>query len=274
MNIAEQYISDEIADLDEFPEFDLAIQKINEYRDSEQKPIKQVILDKWSISDKEIHELVISVFTAILSYQKSEVEITYQALIGMINNKIKLNDELDRVKIAADVIGCLVSAELLVMTSEVRKEHVISTEFEFDDIPVRDDHPVKFSRPMPMKKNHNKEGHVMCGNPMKHHDLPVRLAHLNRMNKVRFSLDQDFIAEYDEYPSTPPDTEQKEAQVDLFVERSALKYEEIGTDVFYINHKYDSRGRVYSSNHYVNPQGISFKKAVICFANAEVVQGD
>jgi DNA-directed RNA polymerase len=40
---------------------------------------------------------------------------------------------------------------------------------------------------------------------------------------------------------------------------------------FYMTHKYDKRGRTYSQGYHINPQGNDWNKAVIEFADKEVI---
>ena len=43
------------------------------------------------------------------------------------------------------------------------------------------------------------------------------------------------------------------------------------SDKFYLTHRYDKRGRTYAQGYHVNPQGNSWNKAIINFANKEVI---
>ena len=43
----------------------------------------------------------------------------------------------------------------------------------------------------------------------------------------------------------------------------------VKAEKLYINHKPDTRGRIYAVGYYINPQGTSFKKAMLQLANKE-----
>ena len=40
---------------------------------------------------------------------------------------------------------------------------------------------------------------------------------------------------------------------------------------FYLTHRYDKRGRTYAQGYYINPQGNEWNKAVLEFADKEIV---
>lgn len=267
---AEEFVKSEVEAEGGLPEITKAVELIQEYREKEWYDSKRAILDSWDISDDGIYELVIAVFTVVLS---NEI-LTYQTAVGLLERKIKLPEELHRIEIIADVIGLICMADLIDITSKTGEYHEISTEYVIENIPEPESHLTKFYRPQPIEGNFSDElGSIILGHSMNRHDGFVRLSHLNRMAQIRFKLDQDFIQKYEEEPKKAPDTEEKEAQWEFFKEKSTEKYEEAGDKYFYIPHKYDSRGRVYADSYYLNPQGISYKKAIIQLADAEVVEG-
>ena len=263
MNKAEMFVANEVKQYD-MPEITQAIQLIRKYKKTKTYESKQLILDDWDINDKELYELVISIFTVILYNE----ELTFQAAVGLLNQKIKLSDELSQIKIIADVIGIVINTGLIDIDSVIGDYHVLSTQYAITDIPETDKHAVILFRPQPIEDNMK----VFNGHAMNKHDGYFRLAHLNRMTQISFKLDQEFISEYEECSNAELDTEQKETQWELFRDKSTEKYQEVNSKEFYIKHNYDSRGRCYSENYYLNPQGISYKKAIIQLTKTELVE--
>jgi DNA-directed RNA polymerase len=54
--------------------------------------------------------------------------------------------------------------------------------------------------------------------------------------------------------------------------KDVMTHLEIADNEFYLTHKYDKRGRIYCQGYHVNYQGTPWNKAVIQFANEEIVE--
>ena len=160
---------------------------------------------------------------------------------------------------------------------------------------IRDDLD-RFQYPLPMvveprKLEHNKstahlskevkDGSVILRN--NHHDEDVCLDHLNRMNRIKFALNNDvatMIKNSWRNLDKPKDGETKkdfEKRV-----RAFDKYDRTAKDVmalvtqcgneFYLTHKYDKRGRIYAQGYHISYQGAPWNKAVIELADRELVE--
>ncbi len=117
-----------------------------------------------------------------------------------------------------------------------------------------------------------------------HHDHDVCLDHLNRMNKVKLKLDMDTALTIKntwghlDKPKAEEDYGEYQKRV-----RAFEKYDRTAKDVldhlgiaaggeFYLTHKYDKRGRTYCQGYHCTYQGPTWNKAVIAFANEELVE--
>ena len=62
-------------------------------------------------------------------------------------------------------------------------------------------------------------------------------------------------------------------QASVFYNSSVSVMEGIAelSDVFYLTHKYDRRGRCYASGYHINTQGTDYNKAVIQLAHKEEI---
>lgn len=272
----EQFVYDTIENEGGLPEVDDAVNRIIEYRQTDFYERKKLMIAQWEIDHKNIYDLVISIFTACLQTDY----ITYQAMVGMLEHKIKLSEEMQRVEIIADIIGLVICSGLIEITSQQGEKHLISTPFTLggEAIPQDDKHATITDRPQPIESNWDKEygfGSVILGHKMNHHEEYVRLSHLNRMAQTPFRINPEFIERYEEAPKKAPDTEEKWDQWEVFQADSLEKYNElIASDSrFFIRPNYDNRGRSYFGSYYVNPQGNSFKKGAIELAEPEVVEG-
>lgn len=113
-----------------------------------------------------------------------------------------------------------------------------------------------------------------------HHDDDVCLDHLNRVNKIKFRINHDVATQIHntwagldkpKEGETISSFKQRQAQFKKYDEtcKDIFVHAEISGGVFYLTHKYDKRGRVYSQGYHVNYQGNTWNKATIEFAEGE-----
>jgi hypothetical protein len=116
-----------------------------------------------------------------------------------------------------------------------------------------------------------------------YHDYDVCLDHLNAINKTKFRINQQVATKvknsWRNLDKPKPDEERAEYEKRV---RAFEKYDRTAHDVmhhlglagegeFYLTHKYDKRGRTYCQGYVVNYQGTAWNKAVIEFANQEII---
>lgn len=116
-----------------------------------------------------------------------------------------------------------------------------------------------------------------------HHNDDVCLDHINRMNSIRFTIDDDtaFLIENQwRHLDRPKDGE---SYADYQKRQKAFeKYDTTSKEVigkilslgneFYLTHKYDKRGRTYCQGYHVTYMGNAWNKAVIELADKELVE--
>lgn len=114
-----------------------------------------------------------------------------------------------------------------------------------------------------------------------HHDDDVCLDHLNRSNQVKFSINMAVVTfvrnqwKNLDKPKEGESTQEFEKRKRAFDKydkssREVIKRLTDITDVFYLTHRYDKRGRTYCQGYHVNYQGTPWNKACVEFANKEV----
>lgn len=141
--------------------------------------------------------------------------------------------------------------------------------------------------PRELKTNHDT-GYYTSRNSVilkdNHHDKDVCLDHLNSVNKIKLTLNNDVAAFIENSWRNLDKPKPGEEQRDFEKRKKAFeKYDRTARDVmahleiaggeFYLTHKYDKRGRVYCQGYHVNYQGNTWNKAVIEFANKEITDG-
>lgn len=240
------------------PELDKCIHLINNWLCMNHYESKQLRLEEWNPTKVDAYSILCHILINCLIHR----EMTYQAMIGSIANDIRCNEQLDRIKTAAEVIALAYQCDLIVITKR-SDTMFITTEFELDeDIPEFDKH-------QPENQPYADMSNQILGCRFKQHKKDTCLNHINTMNAVPLTLEWRVINELQDKPKKE-ETEAEEAWQD-FVRRSQETYQNIGTDTFYLRHAYDTRGRTYCEGYYVTYQGNDFKKGIITLANKELI---
>jgi hypothetical protein len=200
-------------------------------------------------------------------------------LVGIMSNDSVTPQE------AADLLYQLACADLLdwspaLRLFTVRYEISADVQEELD----RFQYPLPFVvEPKEIESNMDRgyyttKGSVILKN--NHHDGDVCLDHLNRCNKVQFSIDQRVVSMVKNQWRNLDKPKQDETKQDFAKRIKAFeKYDRTAHDVmamlpekFNLSHRPDKRGRTYSQGYHVNYQGSAWNKAVICFSQKEVCE--
>lgn len=123
----------------------------------------------------------------------------------------------------------------------------------------------------------NKDSVILRNN---HHEDDVCLDFLNKINRVKLRVNSDSVAfnknswKNLERPKPGEDRKEYQKRVKAFEKydrtaREVHQHLDIAGGEFYLTHKYDKRGRVYSQGYHVNYQGNDWNKSTIEFANGE-----
>jgi hypothetical protein len=114
-----------------------------------------------------------------------------------------------------------------------------------------------------------------------HHEDDVCLDHLNRCNQVKYSINMNVVQFVrNQWKNMDKPKEGESAQEFEKRKRAFDKYDKSSrevikrltdiTDVFYLTHRYDKRGRTYCQGYHVNYQGSPWNKACVEFTTKEV----
>lgn len=115
-----------------------------------------------------------------------------------------------------------------------------------------------------------------------YHDEDICLDHLNRMNKVKLSINSHTAGMIANRWRNLDKPKEEETTADFMKRKKAFeKYDSTVRHVvkllyqagnsFFLTHKYDKRGRTYCQGYHVSYQGAPWNKAVIELANKELV---
>jgi hypothetical protein len=224
---------------------------------------KNIRIAEWNPEMSDLYDIICKIFAGCIINPNG---MTYQAMIGYIVNDIECVDPLDRAKCAAELIALAYQAELIVITKVSDTVMMITTEFELnEDMPDFSKHMVSFKKPLLTITN------PILGNRFKQHDHDVCTAHIDKMNAIPLVLEHRVIGNLSELSTVEDETDEQLIAWNDFQRRSMETYIAVGFKEFYMNHAYDTRGRIYSQGYYINPQGSSYKKAIVQLADKEII---
>jgi hypothetical protein len=211
---------------------------------------------------------------------------TLSVLVGILRKHFEPAGNASQ--LAADMLYRCAEVDL-VSYDEITERFII----EFDiDADVQEE-LARYQFPLPMVVepqpvvSNSQNGYFTCSGSVilkkNHHHEDVCLDHINRMNRICFTLDDDtafMIANEWRNLDKPKEGESH----DDFQKRLRAfeKYDTTSKDVikkitsmgneFYLTHKYDKRGRTYCQGYHVNYMGTAWNKAVVQLLDKEFVE--
>lgn len=140
--------------------------------------------------------------------------------------------------------------------------------------------------PLEVKRNHDT-GYYTSSEPIVSNDRghtgnkDVCLDHINRVNHIPMTLDMDLVRSTEGEFKKPRrnkgedffeyNKRLRQAQIFYSTSREVMEGISAQSDVIFMTHKYDRRGRVYAKGYHINPQGTDFNKAVLVLAQKEII---
>lgn len=236
--------------------------KVHKTADGQVFTAKNKRLSQWNPDRDEVYWLIVKMFTMTMTQDY----VTYQALAGGHSDTIPMDSVPDRVKTVSEVIAMMCLADVINIHTTLSNQHLIKPVVTLMNIPVTDKHGTVYHRPQTVESNHDPEqGSMLLGGKLNAHDGDICLDHINRMNSVPMALNVDFLRSTKEESKKDLDTEEKRRNWEQYytesTRRNALACVE--SEKLYLNHKPDTRGRIYSTGYYIDTQGSSYKKASI-----------
>ena len=227
-------------------------------------------------------EIVLDVLVACLGSDSQSI----QTACGAIYPSLKYEEDIDGVKMVADILFVLCESDLYDIYHNSSKELCIRSVYKLEPITLQAINRTKFLPPMlckPNKVRYNDD----CGfitfkehcilKRHNHHDLPISLDVLNIQNAIELCLDP-FVLEFekefkmkDEYKDkTVLQLKEIQDQFELAKAETYSLYDSL-PEVFYLLHRCDSRGRLYCSGYNISYQSVEHDKAVINIAKKEFI---
>lgn len=230
----------------------------------------------------DIDILVMDIFVGIAYVRQPEL---FTSVAAKLASRLKFNDKVQAVTAVSEVLAmlCYTGAFAITKASKyaslmlVSKLELTTSTHKFIDNAAY--LPPMVCNPRTLTKNYDS-GYLTHVDSLllgkgNHHNGELCLDVLNLMNSVPLRLCTDFLSTVEEEPTFDLDTPEKVQQWHDFKEQSYKVYTlmvEQGNR-FYLTHKPDKRGRIYSQGYHINYQGTSFKKAQVELADEEIVEG-
>lgn len=252
---------------------------------------------KQAISHLDLHGLVADILTSITMYCAKPMPMV--SIASMINIPV-FTDTLDNIKTVCELIALLEPVGAYSLSRNIDNSIVIESLLEPSEELLNRLNLYCYLPPMIEKpdilinnqssgyKTINKDS-LILGNKENQHKGEICLDVLNKLNQNRYVLDHEFLANYKkEWFREELDQEglaelSNQEQSDYHIAKQTWEHYQIqfktlvkhlGTNTFYLTHKVDKRGRIYSQSYHFNTQGTSFEKACINLKHQELITGD
>ena len=229
------------------------------------------------------------------------------SVASLLAHQLKFADQRDGILTMTEIIAVLADIDLYDLDRANKFAQIsVKTRIELsDELKERAQNsrflPPLLHRPAVLRNNRHsgyttlRGDSLILGGFQNHHDNHISLDVLNTLNRNQFEIDEEFISTIDEQPSAKVHNRLDEWEEDYdelsreekemyeleknnwqqYKEQCYVTYSLMlrHGNKFYFQHKVDKRGRVYTYGYHLNPQGNSFKKAMLNLAHKEVATG-
>jgi hypothetical protein len=230
----------------------------------------------------DIDDLVLEMFTGAAYYLRPEL---FTSVSAQMAARLQFSDKTDAITTVAEILAVLCNTDAFDIVKEKRMASLmLVSRMVLSDELLTFIENSQYLPPMvcePLELTHNYSSGYLTHNDSlilgqgNHHDGDLCLDVLNTMNKVALKLDLQFLCKVEEEPTFELDTQEKIDNWLRFKRQSYHFYslmQQQGNQLW-LTHKVDKRGRMYACGYHINTQGASFKKAMLEFANEEIVDG-
>jgi hypothetical protein len=230
--------------------------------------------------DRDSERTVKSIFTSLFLVNGTQ-DLT--SVVGTIVNELGMSSIIDGVKTAAEILAVLCNVDLYDIYKDSKYDS-LKLKMNYELSPqlmkyISETHylPPTVVKPDVVTSNYDYDSYSNKGNMIlgkaNYHDRDICLDSLNTFNSVPLTLNVALLTQFSEQKPEEFTNEDHKKQWHSFVKQSYRIYKDliqVGNE-FYLYNKPDKRGRTYSQGYHVNVQGNKFRKAIIEFAEQEVV---
>ncbi len=232
----------------------------------------------------DLREIVVEV---LIVMAKLDRPTKFTNLVGQVGESLHFTNKADGAKCAAEILAVL----QVLGVYEIFKEEKYSEMFVESFVTPSEElqafiQQTKFLPPMICKPriltvNTNtaymtRREPLILGGHVNFHTEDICIDSLNAFNRIPLTLNTAMLSKYSEEPTKKvKDDPEKYEQWQAMVADSYQTYLDLVRqgNRFYQTHGVDKRGRTYARGYHVSTQGNSFRKAILDFAEQEVVEG-
>jgi hypothetical protein len=249
-----------------------------------------------------LDELVMDIFVGVCYCQTPEL---FTSVSAQMASRLQMSDKTEAIQTVAEIMAVLCYTDAF----EIVKYGKSASLMVVADIPLPDEliEYIEHSEYLPpmvctpkVVTSNSESGYLTLNDSLilgtgNHHDGDICLDVINKVNAVPLSLDLEFLSTVEETPKDITvenikkealkrgkilsDADAKERMYkalenwDNFKEQSYRFYSLMAQqgNRFHLLNKYDKRGRMYAQGYHISTQGAAFKKAMIEFADQEIV---
>lgn len=230
----------------------------------------------------DLTELVFNIFIGIAYFTKPELVTSASAQLA---TRLRFSDKVASITTVAEILAVLAATDVF----DIFKEHRQGSLMIVSNVSLGEELtkfiegtrylPPMVCPPLELTSNYSsgylthKDGLVLGKGNQHAGDLCLDV--LNKMNSVALSLNVDFISKVEEEPTYELDNQLKQEGWNTFKKQSYDTYGLLAGagNCFYLTHKVDMRGRIYSQGYFVNTEGVGHKKACVDLFHKELITG-
>lgn len=235
-----------------------------------------------SLKGMDMHSLVFEMVVACMYFVRPEKISSAAAQVAC---HLNFDDKVAAVQTVAELLAVLCEVDLFDITKADRQDSLyVVSRIELPEellafVSNSRYLPPMVCEPLELTDNYSsgylthKDGLVLGkGN---NHAGDLCLDVLNTLNKVKLSLNTEFISTVEEEPTFELDKPEKAENWKNFKRESYEIYTLLNDagNCFYLTWKMDMRGRMYSQGYHCNVQGVAHKKACIDLYDKQVIDG-
>lgn len=253
--------------------------RYNEHYDSKMRRKTELLFtDKFSISD-----IVTEILISVMSMNSPQ---PIQSAVNHLASTLELEENYDCIITAAELIAVVSYVgifDIIPAKNSSTGSMMINPNYALEEATLQRIANTKYLPPMIVKPKRvvfNKgSGYLTCSTDSiilgrdNHHNNTQAKDVLNIMNSIQLTLDETILAMQEE-PSKPLDTQEKIDNFNRMRISSRGVYNEMVEygNKFYVTHKFDKRGRLYSQGYHVHIQSTEYKKALINLTKKETIK--
>ena len=264
-----------------------AMNCVNEYLAKDYYPSKNVRIEK--LKEHDLEKLVISLIAGTMQCQ---VAYPFTAICGELAGAVKGFNQLDAVKTVGELLAVMCNSDAYDINRRSDDSFELVSRLEISEKVLHWIENTQYLPPMIVKplevKNNRDTGYLTVKDSLvlgkgNHHNGDICLDVINIANSVQLKLDTQFVGSYElEFnPSTKPKRKAVtpaglRTAVENFSHYKKMTYRTMSMiaqtqNEFYLTHRVDKRGRLYSCGYAINTQGTAYNKACIEFCEEEII---